>query len=431
MIQNKNRLLSMGLMLACVLSIQAGVMMPDTYSLKAESAGLSGGFHPDLIADVAESVAPSVVNIDVKRTRSMTFPGFPGLPFSDPRLEQFFGGASPFSPFRAHMGQGYQQTITGNGSGVVIDKEGHILTNHHVISGAQDLIVTLNDETQFPAKVVGKDLYSDLAVLKIDIPNIQALNLHPAKLGQSSSLRPGEWVLAIGSPLGFKHTVTAGIVSATARKVPELKLGDMEYIQTDAAMNPGNSGGPLVNLHGEVVGINRAISSRGQNIGFAIPVDVAKQVSTQLIADGQITRPWIGISMTDLTPPLSKSMGLNENVKGVAVSGIMNGSPAADGGLRQGDVIQRVDGTVIETANQVQSIVSERKPGDVLNFQVLRQGQLAAVPVTINQLPDEVDQMSRQRPQSQEQQDGDKTESKEGQYFSLPGGGSLYFRTYP
>ena len=272
--------------------------------------------------------------------------------------------------------------IQGNGSGVIIDESGHILTNHHVVQGAEEVQVTLHDGRKFSARLVGGDPFTDLAVLKID-----AKNLKPAPLGDSDALRPGEWVLAVGSPLGFDHTVTLGIVSAISRRVPDINI-NLDFIQTDAAINPGNSGGPLVNLNGEVIGINTAISGRGQNIGFAIPVNVAKSVTDSLIAHGSIKRPWIGIAMTALSPELSRSLGLSEKTAGVVVAQVMPQSPSERAGFRQGDVIQRVDGQPISKPKAIQTLVQDKPVNSTLNFQVLREGRMIPISVHTAQLPE-------------------------------------------
>jgi serine protease Do len=251
-----------------------------------------------------------------------------------------------------------------------------------VVASADKITVTLNDKRKLPATVVGRDRFTDLAVLKIDAPNLK-----PAPLGNSQKLRAGEFVLAVGSPLGFDHTVTLGIVSAISRRVPDIN-SNVDFVQTDAAINPGNSGGPLVNLRGEVVGINTAISGIGQNIGFAIPVDVAKQVANQLITHGGITRPWIGLAMTELNPELAKSLGLPENQQGVVVSQVMPNSPSAKAGFKQGDIIQRIDGQKVDTPKTVQEWVQKKPVQSKLNMQILRDGQLMALSVTTDQLPD-------------------------------------------
>ncbi|MBX2860379.1 MAG: trypsin-like peptidase domain-containing protein [Vampirovibrio sp.] len=340
------------------------------------------GSNPNLVADVAEQVAPSVVNIDVERSRTVQQVPFLGM--QDEMMRRFFGLPDP------EAGQGFsraprqrKQVLRGNGSGVIIDKNGYILTNNHVVMSADKITVTLQDARKLDAKIVGRDQYSDIAVLKIEAPD-----LHPAVLGKSDNLRPGEWVIAVGSPLGFDHTVTLGIISAISRYVPDLNT-NVNFIQTDAAINPGNSGGPLVNLKGEVVGINTAIAGHGQNIGFAIPVAVAKEVSDTLITDGSITRPWIGIAMTEMTPKLAKSLGLAENLKGVIVAQVIPNSPSSLAGFRQGDIVQRIEGKVISDAKEVQELVREKPLNSTLHFQILRDGRMMALAVKTDQLPDE------------------------------------------
>lgn len=342
------------------------------------------GNNPNLIADVAEAVAPSVVNIDVERSRKAGIGDVPGLPFNEDFLKRFFGYDGNTAPFHVMPGPGGMpgKVVTGNGSGVIIDAQGHILTNYHVVANADKISVTLNDGRKLEATVVGRDRFSDIAVLKV-----AAANLQPATLGNSKSLRPGEWVLAIGSPLGFDHSVTAGIISAISRRVPDINA-NVDFIQTDAAINPGNSGGPLVNLRGEVIGINTAISGNGQNIGFAIPVDVVKEVSQSLIQGGKITRPWIGLAMAEMSPELAKSLGLQENVEGVVVSQVVPNSPSDRAGFRQGDLIQRVDGQKITSPKVIQELVRTRPLNSPLNFQILRDGQMMALSVKTDTLPD-------------------------------------------
>ncbi len=333
------------------------------------------GEHTDLVADVAEQVAPSVVNIDVAQTRVIRYPGGPLSPFEDELMRRFFGWELP-APGSREL-----EVITGNGSGVVIDEEGHILTNNHVVLNAEKITVTLDDGRQIPARVVGRDQFSDLAVLKVDTPD-----LIPARLGDSSRLRPGEWVLAIGSPLGFDHTVTLGIVSAISRRIPDINT-NVDFIQTDAAINPGNSGGPLVNLKGEVVGINTAISGRAQNIGFAIPVNTAREVARALIEEGRVERPSIGIAMIELTPQLARHIGLSETTEGVVVAQVMPGSPADRAGFREGDVIRKVDGQAITEARTIQEMVRSRPINSTFRFEVLRNGDTRTVTARSEQMP--------------------------------------------
>jgi Do/DeqQ family serine protease len=343
------------------------------------------GQAPSLVADVAERVAPSVVNIDVTQQAPSAVSANPlqeGLPFSDELLRRFFGlQPQDMQPNPARP----PRTVTGNGSGVIIDTQGHILTNYHVVNRASSLTVTLHDGRQLAAKVMGKDRLTDLAIVKVEAPN-----LIPATLGVSQRLRPGDWVLAIGSPLGFDHTVTLGIVSALSRNVPDLN-NNVQFIQTDAAINPGNSGGPLVNLQGEVIGINTAISGTAQNIGFAIPVDTVKQISQALLTQGQVKRPWVGLGLGTLTPNLKQALGLPAQTEGVLVSQVAPNSPSAQAGLQQGDVIQRVNGQKLTDAKALQDKVRNHPINQPLHLQLLRDGQVVAVTVTTVWMPtDEV-----------------------------------------
>lgn len=273
--------------------------------------------------------------------------------------------------------------MRGNGSGVILSADGQVLTNNHVIQGADQIVVTLRDGRKFDATVVGRDPMTDLAILKLK----NASNLTPAKLGDSSKLRPGEWVIAVGSPLGFDHTVTLGIVSALSRQVPDIN-SNVEFIQTDAAINPGNSGGPLVNLKGEVIGINTAIVGSGQNIGFAIPSSTVKRISQELVSNGKVTRPWIGINMTNLSPELAKSLGLPENTSGIAVAQVIPGGPAEKAGLEQGDIIQRVDGKPMSSSKDMQDLVRSKPANSSLNLQILREGKMQAISVKTEILPE-------------------------------------------
>ncbi|MFN8614332.1 MAG: trypsin-like peptidase domain-containing protein [Vampirovibrionales bacterium] len=350
-------------------------------SVNAGGASALLGNHPQVVADVAQQVAPGVVNIDVSRTEAVRGggPAYPGMGSMEEELfRQFFG--LPGNPFRS--GAPSERVITGNGSGVIISAEGHVVTNNHVVNGASNITVTLNDGRKVPAKLIGTDKYTDLAVLKISAPNLK-----PVPLGDSEALRPGEFVIAVGSPLGFDHTVTLGIISAISRRVPDINM-NMDFIQTDAAINPGNSGGPLVNLDGQVVGINTAISGRGQNIGFAIPVNVVRSVSQTLIDSGSIKRPWVGIAMTPLNPDLAKSLGLSDKTEGIVVAQVMPGSPAEAAGFLSGDIVQRMNGQKVASAKDVQGVIQQLPLGSKATFQVLREGKLLVLTVTTQQLPD-------------------------------------------
>lgn len=335
----------------------------------------NGFFKPELIADVAEEVSPSVVNIDVE-TVSEIQPMAQGVPFNDPFFQRFFGGNPQFKNFENKT---YKKKSAGNGSGVIISDDGYLLTNNHVINNAEKIKVTLSDGRKFDAKVLGKDGFSDIAILKID-----ATNLKPAKLGSSKSLRPGEWSIAIGSPLGYDHTVTLGIISGLSRQISNTNV---DFIQTDAAINPGNSGGPLVNLNGEVIGINTAIAGIGTSIGFAIPIDVAKEVSQELKTKGFIERPWIGIAMKKIDQSIIKSLGLKDDTKGVIVIQVNPESPAATANLKPGDIIERINGKKVTDAEEVQNIVRDNKVGTELNIQILRDNEFKALTLETGQWP--------------------------------------------
>lgn len=346
----------------------------------------------NLIADVAEVLAPSVVNIDVAETRKSM-----SIPWDTDLLKRFFGfdlDAPLGAPKNTNPSPGQKQVppqskpaettvVIGSGSGMVMDSQGYILTNNHVVSSASKMTVTLNDGRRFPARLIGRDSYSDVAIIKIDAPN-----LRPIHLGNSDSLRPGEWVIAVGSPLGYDHTVTQGIISALARRIPELN-SNVSFIQTDAAINPGNSGGPLANLNGEVIGVNTAISGRGQNIGFAIPINTVKDIANTLIAGKPIVRPWVGLAMMDLNPDLAKQMGIAPNSTGVVVERVNPGSPAEQAGLQSGDLIRRVNGSVIDKADQFQSLVRAKAPGTRLSLDVLREGKPLILHLVTGTLPSE------------------------------------------
>jgi serine protease Do len=383
-------------MLACSVMVGAtAALIPPEPVMAKSLPGMPQSFHPNLIADVAEMVAPSVVNIDVEATTKATAPDLSGLPFSDDILRRFFGmdANSPFTPFGGQSGvPGMPQKVSGNGSGVIISQDGYILTNNHVIDSANKMTVTLNDGRQFQARLVGRDAYSDIAVLKIDAPNLK-----PANLGNSEKLRPGEWVVAVGSPLGFDHTVTLGIVSALSRRIPDLN-SNMSFIQTDAAINPGNSGGPLVNLKGEVIGINTAVSGRGQNIGFATPIDKVREIANTLMAGKQVVRPWIGISMVELNPELAKHIGLPPATQGIVIAQVMQNSPAYRAGLMQGDVIQKVDGKLVQKAEAMQEIVRAKPLNTTISIGILRNGHPVEVGLTSEQLPDGDAGMAPARP---------------------------------
>lgn len=328
------------------------------------------------VADIASQASKCVVNIDTRRNVSVPDSPFHfNLPFKE--FEFFFG--PDMQPFQGNsMPHSFESR--GNGSGVIYRADGYILTNNHVVQ-ADEINVTLDDKRTFKGKIVGRDSFTDLALVKID-----ATNLPTARFGSSKRLRPGDWAIAIGSPLGLDHTVTFGIISALGRSLNELGT-NVELIQTDAAINPGNSGGPLLNIKGEVIGLNTAIRGDAQNVGFAIPIDIANEVAEQLLSGGKIARAYLGIYMQDLDEPLKKSLGLSEKSQGVLVARVSADSPADKAGMTQGDVIQKIDGKPMETSKQVQELVRKHKPGDSLNLLVMRNNALKPVTVKIGDYP--------------------------------------------
>jgi serine protease Do len=280
---------------------------------------------------------------------------------NDPFYEFFrrFGPPVPRNP----------QPVRGEGSGFIVSPDGYILTNAHVVQDADEVTVKTTDRREYTAKVVGVDEPTDVAVLKID-----ANNLPTVKLGDPQKLRPGEWVVAIGSPFGFENSVTAGIVSATSRAMPGGNY--TPFIQTDVAVNPGNSGGPLFNMNGEVVGINSQIYSRTggyMGVSFAIPIDVASHVKDQLIKTGRVTRSRIGVSIQDVTAQLAESFGL-DRPRGALVGQVEDDGPGEKGGIKAGDVILKVDGEPVETSSQVPVMIARKKPGAPVSIEVWRNG---------------------------------------------------------
>ncbi len=349
----------------------------------------------NIIADIARDGGKSVVNIDTKRGVTVPDSAFNfGMPFKD--FEYFFGGKSPLGrrpqgdnengsePSENGGGRsrspGKMQAF-GTGSGVIIRSDGYVLTNNHVIQKADDIQVTLSDGRHLTGKVVGRDSFTDLALVKIE-----AKDLPVVKLGKSDKVQPGDWAIAIGNPLGLDHTVTFGIISALGRSLNSIG-SNVELIQTDAAINPGNSGGPLLNIDGELIGLNTAIRGDAQNIGFAIPVDVASSVVDQLLKNGKIDRPYLGIYMQDMSTDLAKSLGMPADFKGVVVAKISPDGPAAGSGLQPGDVIAKINGKQVTDGKQVQTIVRDHKPGDKLSMLLNRNGSLIASELKIGDYP--------------------------------------------
>ncbi|MBI3127945.1 MAG: DegQ family serine endoprotease [Candidatus Tectomicrobia bacterium] len=342
------------------------------------------------LADLAERLRPSVVNISAE-TVVQAQPGIPGMP-GDPWPEMFrrFFEGQPL-PF-PESGPPIEQRSTSLGSGFLIDKDGFVLTNNHVIEKATGITVILDNRKRRKATVVGRDPLTDLALLKVE--KRPGDNFVPVALGDSDKLRVGEWVMAIGNPFGLSHTVTAGIVSAKGRMIGAGRFDD--FIQTDASINPGNSGGPLFNLQGQVVGINTAIFSRaGGNIGigFAIPANMAKTIVPQL-RKGSVVRGFLGVSIQSVNETMAKSLGLKEQ-RGAIVASVVDDSPAAKAGIRRGDVITSLNEQKIEKARDLSRIAADLKPGTAVRVAVLRAGKPLALTVTMGRMPDEEQMVAR------------------------------------
>jgi len=343
---------------------------------------------PDF-TELAERNSPAVVNISTKQSTGtntqsahpFTIPQLPeGSPFNE--LFKHFFGDIPFDP--EQMPEFKTESL---GSGFLISADGFILTNHHVVSGADEVIVRLSDRREFIADVVGSDKQTDVALLKID-----AVNLPVVTIGSGADLKVGEWVLAIGSPFGFDHSVTAGIVSAKGRNLPSENY--VPFIQTDVAINPGNSGGPLFNLQGEVVGVNSQIYSRTggfMGLSFSIPIEMAMNVADQLRATGRVQRGWLGVLIQDVTLELAESFGMSKP-QGALVARVIAGGPAEKAGVQVGDIIVRFNDREVEQSSKLPPMVGSSNINEPARLVVLRDGKERRLTVTIGQLPDEDEQ---------------------------------------
>ncbi|MGQ4810101.1 Periplasmic serine endoprotease DegP [Candidatus Entotheonellaceae bacterium PAL068K] len=333
------------------------------------------GASPRSFSHLAEKLSPYVVNVKVTKTekiRGFTWHQEPEGPFGE-FFKRFFKEMPRFP-------KGFKQH--GSGSGVIIDAKGYILTNDHVIDGAREIVVTLADQQEVSAEIIGRDAKTDLAVLQINAGR----SLPQAPLGDSDALKVGDWVLAIGNPYGLNHTVTSGIVSAKGRVIGAGPYDD--FIQTDASINPGNSGGPLFNMRGEVVGINTAILPYGRGIGFAIPVNTARPLIPQLVASGKVTRGYLGVSIQSLTPALTKALNLQDR-KGALVADVVPNGPAAEAGLQRGDVIVRLDQMTVDSAQELPTMVANQTVGEKVSITVVRQGKEHNLSLTIGTYPSE------------------------------------------
>ncbi len=337
---------------------------------------LNGRVLPDF-ATLVEQVGPAVVNVSVVE-KAQRASGRNGP--QDEQVEEFFRRFGLPSP----RGDGNTPQRQGEGSGFIVSADGYILTNAHVVADADEVTVRMTDRREYAAKVVGVDRRTDVAVIKIE-----GKQLPVVKLGDPSKLRPGEWVLAIGSPFTFENSVTAGIVSATGRAMPGEDL--VPFIQTDVAVNPGNSGGPLFNLNGEVVGINSQIYSRSggyMGLSFAIPIDVANNVRQQLVSTGKVTRGRIGVQIQEVNAQIAEAFGV-DRPRGALVGQVLEGGPAEKAGIKTGDVILSVDGKVVERSAQLPGVISAIKPGDAAKIEVWRDGAPKVVSVKVEEFQEE------------------------------------------
>jgi len=371
---NRIPLRALALNALVTLSLSAAILAPQPALAQARAL-------PDF-TDLVDQVGPSVVNI---RTLEKAKPASAAGGGNEEQMLEFFRRFGipvppnmPRSP-RPDRGQPDEDQPRGVGSGFVLSSDGFVMTNAHVVEGADEVIVTLTDKREFKAKIIGSDKRSDVAVVKIDASGLTAV-----KIGDANRMRVGEWVMAIGSPFGLENTVTAGIVSAKQRDTGDY----LPFIQTDVAINPGNSGGPLINMRGEVIGINSQIYSRSggfQGISFAIPIDEAIRVSDQLRSTGRVTRGRIGVQIEQVSKEIAESIGLGRP-QGALVRGVEAGAPADKAGIEAGDIITRFDGKVIEKSSDLPRLVGNVKPGTRSPITVFRRGTSRELMVTIAEI---------------------------------------------
>ncbi len=352
-------------------------------SWNLNAAGITAKDWRTAFVEVAKKVKPSVVAIRSERTVTVS----PWQGFG----EDFFKGTPYEDFFKQHGGPPVKRKQMGEGSGVIVDQKGYILTNYHVVAEAEKITVHLFDGRELKGTVRGTDSRTDLAVV-----HVEATDLPVATLGDSEKIQVGEWAIAVGSPFGLEETVTVGVISAKGRS--GLGTGNYEdFLQTDASINPGNSGGPLVNINGEVIGINSMIIQPGQGIGFAIPINLARNIMLELIKTGKVIRPWVGIGLQDITSDLMKFFNLKEK-EGALISQVYAGSPAEKAGLKVGDVVVEVDGAKIKNSQDVVREVLKKKVDQKLNFVVLREGKRLEVSVTTAQMPEKLGQRGTAKP---------------------------------
>ena len=357
------------MLLAAVIIFSGSFYPPYSIAAKSDTAFLP----PDSFSNLAESAGPAVVNIRTVKTikgGGRVFRHFKKGPFGDDDpMKDFFDRF-----FDEDQKRDFKQRSLG--SGFIIDKDGYIVTNNHVIDNADKIVVILNDEKEFEAQIVGRDKNTDLALIKIESNH----NLPVLGFGDSDALKVGQWVVAIGNPFGLEQTVTAGIVSAKGRVIGSGPYDD--FIQTDASINPGNSGGPLLNMKGEVVGINTAIVAGGQGIGFAIPVNLAKNIIVQLKSTGEVTRGWLGVGIQDISEEVAEYYGIKEK-KGVLVTEVFPGDPADLAGIKPKDIILSVNGKAVDSARQLTGMIADISVGDTIKIKINRNGKPQTIDVKI------------------------------------------------
>ena len=351
------------------------ILMATQVSAASSQVNFQDGFAP-----VAKRAVPAVVNVSSSKVIRTPGGDISSPLFSDPFFRQFFGNTLP-KDFQTPPSEEREPSL---GSGVIVNPDGYILTNNHVIDGAKDVKVSLGDKREFQARIVGTDAKTDIAVLKIDAKDLPVL-----AFGDSSKMQVGNFVLAIGNPFGLNQTVTLGIVSATGRG--GLGIEDYEdFIQTDAAINPGNSGGALVDERGDLIGINTAIVSGGsggnQGVGFAIPGNMARNVMEQIIKNGKVTRAWLGVSIQPVKQDIAKAFHLSENY-GALIGDVTKDSPAAKSGLKTGDIILDVDGQKIEDSRALQLKIGDMSPNTTVKLTVFRNGATQEIPVKLGEMP--------------------------------------------
>jgi Do/DeqQ family serine protease len=333
------------------------------------AASAQGLLQPDAVSDAAESVLPSVVNVFTTKLVASSWSG-------DPLLDYLMGRRRPM------------RAETSLGSGVIVSDDGLVLTNNHVVEQAAEVRVRLNDGREMPARILGADPATDLAVLRLQGSSDGFV---PARLGDSDALRLGEFVIAVGNPFGLSGSVTLGIVSAVGRGGVGI-LPYEDFIQTDAAINPGNSGGALVNLRGELVGINTAILSRSggsQGIGFSIPVNVARPIMESLLATGRVERGWLGVGLGELSPSLARRLGVDPGLRGVVVTAVGEGSPAAQAGVEPGDVIVSMGGKPVDSRSRLKTLIALQGPGRHISLDLQRGGDRRTLDATLSVPPDQ------------------------------------------